>query len=64
MTQAELFPARVCPIRRVPFADGEGYVLQHECGRYAVNIWPCFECTSHPGDLSVPAVRAFRGGES
>lgn len=62
MTQAELFPDRVCPIRRVPFADGEGSVRVHECGRYPVNIWPCHDCDSHPGDPSVPAVAVFDRG--
>lgn len=61
MTQLALSPALAdprCPIRDVPFADGRGSVRVHECGRYAVNIWPCHKC-GHPGDQSVPAVRAY-----
>lgn len=48
-----------CPVRSVPFADGHGSVRQHACGNYAVNIWPCTDCDSHPGDPSHPAVAAL-----
>lgn len=57
-SQMDLALPRTCPVRSVPFADGHGSVRRHECGNYAVNIWPCYDCDDHPGDLSVPAVRA------
>jgi hypothetical protein len=48
-----------CPIINVPFADGHGHVERHECGNYAVNIWPCDKCSSHPGDMTDEAVSHF-----
>lgn len=47
-----------CPVERVPYADGHGSVLMHECGRHAGNIWPCDRC-GDPGDQENEAVRRF-----
>lgn len=59
-TQLSLFAPskRTCPVRSTPFADGDGSVRTHECGRYEVNIWPCADCDDHPGEPDHPAVAA------